>query len=456
MKHLRWGSWVLGCLAVSSSLCFGQGAARKVNLLFSPLALPEATLTKSDFVYDKGVPVLFYSGMIVPKVRLNFSQKDNAHALTLGGSRCTIEFDGRDRFRLKAGKKDLPLSRTRMGLAGPVLEIGKGQKHRLGFPRAFTYLQKGAIYLRSGCVQSGTLGGQTIALYDENCDGRYTRKDDCIRIGARGDANAFAPISDFVATTSTVYKIGSIAADGSAIAVARHTGDIGKVTLACPGKGVEVHVAIASADAKMSFGAAARNQTLTVIPGKYRLLYGFLFEPKSRRVLAMVLGGKMPPVVVPKYVVPKPPPKAKAKPPAKGKPAPKVKPAPKPQPPKPAAMPIGEGMQLDFTYKKKDGKIVVIGPVVPKGKLGEEYVGMAIGIRAYVLKERKSPDPKKKLRPTKVEIGRFTTAEDLKPAEHPFDMPTVDKKPLKGKCALLLQGSVPGFGTVSGSRPIDL
>ncbi len=444
----RWFAWTLVAAIGWASVCVAQPARRRVALSFSPLELPEATLTKSDFVYDAHVPVLFYSGMVVPmKKQLRFRQGDPDPAITLAGNKLTIHFDGSSRFHLKAGRTDTPLKRARNGLETAVVDLGRGRKYALGFPRAFTYLQNGAIFWRSGCVQTGTVDGQPFCLYDDNADGKYTR-DDLVRIGRAGAANVFAPIADHIATTGTVYKLIDLSADGSSAALAAHAGDVGKLKLSCPAKGVEGHFAIASADAKVSFGAAARNQTLTVLPGKYTLLYGLLYDAKARQVRALVVPGKaMQSVAVPKYVVPPPPkpdPKARRKPPA-------------PKPPEPAKLPLGEGLKLEFGFKKTAEKIVVLGPVVVRGGLGEKYVGFKLDVRVQVVKEPKSPDPKKRVRPTVVDIGHFAVERDGKAGEHPCDLPkTRDGKPLTGKCILRLSAPVPGLGTAAGDRPIGL
>jgi len=450
---MRTTCWThLGSLAVlaASAVCSGQ----TVPLEFAPLELPEATLTQTDFAHDGTLPVLYYYGMVVPaKNRLNFSEKTPKQTLELGGSKCTIAFDPKGRtFRLDAGKTDAALKRRRHGLTAPAFRLGK-LSYRLAMPRAFTYLGKGAIYYRSGGAQTGTVAGTNVAIYDANVDGRYEAKHDAIRLGRCGAANAFAPIGDFLATTGTVYRIGKIAADGSQMSLAAHDGDVGRMKLGAPVRGVAVHVAVASTDGKVTFAGAAKGQTLTVLPGKYTLRYGFLFDPKSREIVTLIIPDKkMGAVTVPKYVVPEPP-KPKIDPKTK-KPLPTPKPPP---PPEPTAFTVGEGLSLQFAYAKKDDKIVVSGPVVATGRLGERYVGRKMSVRAYVLKERPAEGKdKKKPKPITVEIGRFTVGGDLKGGEHACEMPKVKDKPLKGKCILRLVGSLPGFGTVTGEKPIGL
>lgn len=425
-----------------------------VALAFTPLEVPGAIFTKSDFVYPQRVPALFYWGLVLPRRRMNLSQADSVGKLQLAGSTCAIRLDAKRNFHLQAGGKAVPLKQTEHGLAGVDFAMAGGRKYRLAIPRAFTYLDKGAMYYRCGCVQAGTFAGGELALYDDNFDGRYTRTGDFIRIGKPGKANVFAPLGEYVPAPSAVYRIAGIAGDGSKVSLSLHAGDTGRLTLRCHAdKAVEGHFAIASADGKVSFAAVAANQTVTVLPGQYRLLYGFLFAPKSGKVLALVVPGKAPAAVNVAKTPPEPKP---APPPAKEAPKPKPKPKAKPEPPASTVMAFGEGAHLAFSHNKADGRIVIVGPVVVAGKLGEEYVGMAFNCLARLVQEVKASDPKAKPRPKVIDLGRFTVADDGKRAEYELTVPTADNKPVTGKWILRLEASVPGLGTVRGQTPIQL
>jgi hypothetical protein len=421
------------------------------------LERPGAILTASDFVYKKKtVPVLYYSGMVIPKTRLNFSKDDKTAALKLAGAKCAIRFDGSTKFFLKAGGKDVRLKRTKMGLEGIPIDLGKGRKYQIGFPRAFTYLKKGAMYVRSGCVQQVKLGDGIACLYDDNMDGAYDSRHDMVRIGEAGTANVFAPIGAYLPGAKAIHKVNGVAGDGSALKCAAHEGDIGKVKLDFPVKNVEGHFAVASADGKVSFGVKAAGQTLTVLPGKYTLLYGLVFEPKNKNVLALILPGDMKPVDVPKFVVPKPEKEEGKDAKKKDK---KKKEAKKPGPPKPTVIAFGAGVHYSFGCSTKDGKIRIAGPVKVLGKAGEKYVGLRDHITAYLIED----DPKKKKK-AKVQVARFNVKEDGSIAGagddgvYSCDVPTdkKTKKPLKGAYVIQLHGSLPGFGRVYGQEKLKL
>jgi len=456
---------LIGCLLTtwggSASVGFAQAApkaatapaapaAPKVMLKFAALDNPAAVLTGSDFVYKKRIPALFYEGIVVPCRRIDLTEKGAPQVLTIAGAKCAIRLDAKRRFHLAAGGKDHVLNPVGMGLAGPAMDLGRGRRYALGLPRAFTYLGKGAIYYRSGCVQAGNVAGGTVALYDEDLDGSYAAQGDCIRVGAAGGANVFAPIGAYVPTPGGVYKIGTIAPDGSQLALSRHGGDTGRLVVQCrAARDVAGHFAIASADGKVSFGAPADGKTLLVLPGQYKLLYGLLYHRPSKKVLALVLPGKGAAVNVAKDVKPAPP--TKPDPKAKPKPKPKPKPAPKPVPP--TAMAFGDGVGLDFACKVGGGKVVITGPVAVKGKLGEEYVGMGFSCTVSAVRTPKSPDPKKRPRPIVVQIGRFTVRAD-KPGAFTFNVPVgKDKKPIAGQWAVRVDATVPAFGRVRGEKP---
>jgi len=415
-------------------------AAPTVALKFAPLDSADAVLTGSDFVIKSRIPVLFYSGIVVPHRRIDLTEKGAPKSLTLGPVKCAISLDAKRRFHLAAGGKSQALKAVRMGLATAAIDLGGGRKHALGLPRAFTYLGKGAIYYRSGCVQAGPVAGGTVALYDENLDGSYAAKGDCLRVGAAGAANVFAPIGSYVPTPGGVYKIGTIAPDGSKLSLALHAGDTGRLAIQCrAARGVTGHFAVASADGKVSFGAPGNGKTLVVLPGQYKLLYGLLYHPASKRVLALVLPGGAA-VDVAKDVTPP-------------KPDPKAKPKPKAKPAGPTAMAFGDGAHLDFTCKVAGGKVVITGPVAVKGKLGEEYVGMGFACTASAVQTPKSADPKKRPRPIVVPIGRFTVQAD-KPGVFTFNVPVgKDKKPIAGQWAVRVEANVPAFGRIGGAKP---
>lgn len=408
MRCIACGRVVL-VLALAYSICLAEEV--KVELSHVVLANVEAVLAKSDFVNDKGLPVVFYSGMIIPRLRLGFSKEEPARTLELGGEKYTLVFDGVRDFGLKAGAGLAVIRRLRSGLEPLTLKPG-GRQYTLATPRSLTYLDKGAMWCRSGAAQTGTVGEEVVSLYDDNIDGFYAVKGDAIRVGPVGAANCFAPIGEYVPTKTGLYRIKGIAKDGSSVSLTKVKGDTGKLVVRYPIAGVEGHFAVSSEDGKISFGVTAGEEPVVVLPGKYVLLYGFLYDAKAGNVLLLVLPGAMQPVEVVKA----------------GE--------------KPAVMSLGEGVHFAFDcqYRHDAGtlKVAVSGSAL-RGKAGEQYVGVGYDVRASASQGRVSDL-----------IGTLSVAEDGARREHLCRMPMVQGKPMQGQVQLTLEGSVPGLGRVRG------
>ncbi len=345
-----------GCTTVKRWI-WGSGAkdtaAQEVPLTRTAIEYPEAILAPADFDQNKAMPVICYSGIVIPWNRLGFSPTEVKKTVTIGGKDFVLLFSKEDGFALRQDRKTTPIKIRRHGLEPVQLNLGGGRTYTLALPRSITYSDNGAVWYRGGDVMAGTLDGNEIALYDNDTDGAYGLRRDAIRLGKPDGACVFAPISTLLATTSGVYRIEKIAPDGSSLTCRPYEGDTARLVVRFDGAwDCECHLALASEDGTLTCAVVATGQTLVVPPGRYKILFGSLYSPATRNVEWLILPGESQMVEALKNATP------------------------------PAALVVGGGVTPRFSHEVRleDDKVKVYigGPLTLIESNGLQYAGQKV------------------------------------------------------------------------------
>ncbi|MCL2641163.1 MAG: hypothetical protein FWD53_09990, partial [Phycisphaerales bacterium] len=144
---------------------------------------------------------------------------------------------------------------------------------------------------RSGGVQKGTIGGQTINIYNENTDGVYSITDSYRMDNGPTASMFFAPLSKYIATKAGIFEITDIAEDGSSISYTPYTDKTGKFAWApMLDPSVEVHAFYKSKTSDLNIALTARSSIAetTAIPGDYELQRGMVYSPKIKKRIATI------------------------------------------------------------------------------------------------------------------------------------------------------------------------
>ena len=274
----------------------------RVPLTAAPLADAGVVLSPASFNQaNRKRPILYYSAygaeVILPRHRLVFSPDKPRQSFKLGPVGCTIAHQGGQKFTLTAGGASRPMKLAKLGYEPVSIPLPPNRQYLMAFPRAFAFAGQSTLFRRSGAVQTGTVGPQHVALYDDNLDGLYTKGADAACIGAPGKACVFAAVADLLPTAERVWQVKEIAADGSAMTLDAYSGPAGRLAIELAVKGVECRAAFASADGRCTLAMASGGKGLAVPAGTYRFLYGLLVRPATGRVAALVLPGSVPVVV---------------------------------------------------------------------------------------------------------------------------------------------------------------
>lgn len=329
------------CGAASAPSAAGT-AVTKIKLTPQAIPVPSAVLSRSEG--EKGPDLL--DGIVRPPSTVTFSSGNSQADFSAAGVKLTA-LRAWPQFGLKFNDKVQVLGLAGTALSPVLLPISPKRQYRLVFPYMLGGTESATIWYRSGFVMRGMIGGQTVCIYDDNTDGAFRLSDDSVRVGeVAGPVALFAPLSKYVATPAGVYRIDSIAEDGSELAYAPYTGKTAKLKVAFSSPEGEVHVAFGSKQAEMNLVLAANDRNspvASVLPGQYDLKYGALFSFKTRRIAAVVKPGNMQAVT------------------AEAGKTPQIK--------------LGAPFVLEFAFQLQSGKLNIDpGSFHVRGAAGEEYV----------------------------------------------------------------------------------
>jgi hypothetical protein len=351
------------------------GMPGRIELKVVPLERPARVISKADAGGPNG---RIASNIVVPTHTLQFGSGFNEYGINVGGAKLTLAMKGTE-FTVRNGDKTVNLRRNGIGYAPITVQTSAagGRDYILAFPAGSASSSRGSLYTRSGGMLRGAIGDQVFTIFDDNVDGRYTLKDDCLRVGsANASLDVFAPASKFVATPTRIYEIKSLAENGSMLEYAPYTGATGRLSIDCDWPDVELHVVIGSQQAQLNCVAMASAKApaeLPVIPGSYDLLYGAVYSTKSNSLVALLGPGSLKEVTVSAGQT--------------------------------AQLHLGGNLQLDFTVDKVPGKAQQIAlnssNFHVKGQAGEEY-------RSYQWDSNNVPQVAASRGATSVPIGKMS------------------------------------------------
>jgi len=282
-------------------LCLGMAGhvpadeAGKTTLTSTPLANSCVVLAPSSYnEHSIERPILYYVTegveVILPKNPWVFTQKNPRRKLTIRDVPCEVEYrDGG--FAVTAAGKWQKLVDSALGYEPAAIPLGGDATYLLAFPRGYSYEGEGHLFCRSGSVQAAVVDGTPIRLYDDDLDGRYVKGKDGLSVGDQGAMCIFGTLGELLPTTDSVYEVRAVAEDGSSLTLSRYAGPTGRLKIE-PIKDMECRLAFTSEDGKCSFGTLAGEQGLTLPAGKYRFLYGYVYRPSAKNVVALVLPSK--------------------------------------------------------------------------------------------------------------------------------------------------------------------
>ena len=274
-------------------------ATAKAKLEMVALASPQSALCRpgssgfrvigSDVIY-MGQPLAVGSGAAEGKHALAGKE------LKLGvrGTNLLVSYEG----------VSTKLEQQEMGFGPVTLQISPGRSYVLAIPYGYVYQyrvlgvfpqSRGDVMLRSGAVQRFELDGQVVSFFDANTDGYYRAGDDGVAIGAPAvRCSVFSPLGKLMATRRGVYEIVRLAEDGSEVEYRPYEGKTSKLSFAGGASDLEFCAAVGSEDGGLSFAlplSSVQAAELTVVPGRYNLLYGLVYSPTEKKLVGSVAGG---------------------------------------------------------------------------------------------------------------------------------------------------------------------
>jgi len=302
---------LLALCVMSASLQGAEGTGVKVKVARVPLASPQAVLCMPD----SAVIALRSDGTILGGRFLSIDSNTEQLEYPLGGSDLIFSVTKNGRLTLSHSGGPSELVGEGMSLRPVMVKVADGRSYTLAFPYGFIYPsglrvltrstgQGGrpreirAVFMpRSGQVLQFTLDGQRFCIFDANTDGFYRLADDAISSAdPKGAYSVFAPLRKVLATRSGVYRIVRLAEDGSELEYVRAEGPAGRLAVVVEGSDLEMQAAFVSKDAEASVVASVNSSAPTDLgaaSGRYDLLYGLVYSPKLKKLVASVRGGKL-------------------------------------------------------------------------------------------------------------------------------------------------------------------
>ena len=349
-ESLRWvGQGMLlvlvGALAARAGPAGPPGESVSASLQSAPLDGVAAVVSKTDGAAAKAQ--ILGAGILAPSVHIQFGPVVKEYGLKIAGQKVSIIATDSG-FAVKGDTGQIELHQNGMGLASIALPITSAQKYYLAFPFVSNApVGPKLMMVRSGGTVQCQIDGQNVMFYDDNLDGRYTMADDTFRVGGTdGPIDVFAPVSEFFSTGRSIYRIESLAEDGTTLKYSPYQGAAGKLAVACDAADWGVMAALTNSDGKMNLvsrGAASTPDAVAAIPGQYKLLYGGVFSKKTGALFALLAPGSLPVVEVAADQT--------------------------------QTLQLGGALHLEFTVNKQTPGNITIQPSSyrVKGKAGEEY-----------------------------------------------------------------------------------
>ena len=230
-------------------------------------------------------------------------------AFTLGGEKITVLRNGTDNLSLQTLSNTYDLLKKPNDSCGRQrvdLTLAENRRYTLAFPHAHFYAPQNnenpsssELYLASGQILVGTVGGQSISLFDDNVDGFYTLEDAICT--SNSAAKIYLPLSKFFATPKGIYEINSLAKNGAELKYTPYAGATAPLTVSTTSQAGDFQVVLASKDAQLNVLASTTAKSpaqLAGIPGSYQIAYGLVYSPKNNTTIAQIQAGKSAPLTL--------------------------------------------------------------------------------------------------------------------------------------------------------------
>ncbi|MHC4883581.1 MAG: hypothetical protein ACYTGH_00705 [Planctomycetota bacterium] len=289
-------------------------------------------------------------GIVRPGKSLNFGKgRSDVNDIVVGDTVIQVMYKKKI-FGVKVGGRSKALKESNKKLAPLEFKLSNGKKYVLAFPyknnRSTSY---GSLYYRSGAIQKGKLGSESLALYDNNTDGRYERGEDCWQL-SKGPL--FAPLGTYLCGKS-VYTVSQMSEDGSSLSYEPYAGTVGSVGLKFKGKNGAKAYAVYTASVDGGDAAVILNSKNQKAPvGRYALAYGLILS--GSKVVAGIKPGTSESLEVTAQQT--------------------------------ATAELGKDLKLDFTVSVSGGKVSISpSSIKVKGEGGEELVGFEYDGRPKVM-----------------------------------------------------------------------
>lgn len=295
-------SLLMACVALSAwpwlqtARCEESGAPAPVQLTLTPVQAPARIISQDDAA-DPGARL--FDGQIMRQVPpLQFSDGEREQRLNILGSDVCIQLQDGAFKLIVDDQPPRTLERDdRMIACRPVQLQLNGREYVLAFPFAFSHESQGALWYRSGAIQLGQFGQQSIGVYDQNTDGKYVIGEDalCIAQEIAGGAILLAPrAATILGTTDGIVKIDALSEDGSALNASAYSGPTGRLAVANAFEDLDVYLAFSDQTGGVAIvtrAGAKETKSVAIVPGAYQLLYGAVYSKQLNRVIALIAPG---------------------------------------------------------------------------------------------------------------------------------------------------------------------
>lgn len=290
--------WANGAPATRPVGTLADDTAVILKLSATPLLAPELVLSKSD-----ALPKLrMYNGIVLPKASVQFTRDKNQVELALADAKFTLGYAAGQYTLRGPDGKTTTLQRSDTSLRPVNVQLDKDHRYTLAFPYVMGGTAAAMLTYRSGFVMRGSIGDQTVLLYDDNTDGRFTLGHDGYRVsGLVGGCMVFAPLGRYISTPSALLEITRLSGDGTELEYRPAGGETGKLAIGFNAAESELQACFTSAANHLSMVAATRggsSNDFVVLPGDYQMSYGVVYSPALKKVVATVVTSSVNPVSI--------------------------------------------------------------------------------------------------------------------------------------------------------------
>lgn len=219
---------------------------------------------------------------------ITFSASHQVDTITVGDFAFDLGWaPGRTEFAARFANGSVRPVRVGNNMAEPVaFEIAKGKPYSIAFPSAFVSRVTASVRYRPGVMLRGTIGGQQIALFDDNMDGKYDLTKDAVRFGINGGNIAmFSKMRKYVAAKGAVVELQDLS-DTLELTVQKYAGPTGKLNVVAD-LASEMHVLVHSDEVSITAAPTPRHE-FTVVPGEYKMTGGAVYSTSLRKIVAVV------------------------------------------------------------------------------------------------------------------------------------------------------------------------